>query len=103
MYLLFYPLELNEFCEDDVGCQDLKYSHCSKDNRCICEANYIEVSKYCRGLIGANCSGDLDCVVENSSCDDDNTCHCQLDFYLSTNKDKCYPFASRKVLRYSFT
>ncbi|XP_057330746.1 neurogenic locus Notch protein-like [Microplitis mediator] len=90
-----YAKQLNEFCEDNVGCQDLKYSYCSQDNECICSANYREVSGYCRGLIGANCSDDLDCEAEYSSCDDFNTCQCEVDFYLSTNKDKCYSFASQ--------
>ncbi|XP_057331386.1 prion-like-(Q/N-rich) domain-bearing protein 25 [Microplitis mediator] len=89
-----YSKHLNDFCETNDDCNNLKYTYCTVNNKCSCLANYIAVDGRCAGLVGEKCSDDNDCAVDNSKCDD-TTCQCKVDFYLSTNKDKCYSFASQ--------
>lgn len=89
---------INDSCETDTGCRDLKYTYCSEDNRCTCIENYTILNGYCLGLIDANCSDDSDCAIDNSICDDSDTCQCSIDSYLSVDEDKCHPYAKRKCL-----
>lgn len=96
---MFNVLDLNDYCETDDDCNNIKYTYCTVNNKCSCLANYIEVDGSCTGLVGEKCSDDDDCAVDNSKCEA-TVCQCDVDFYLSTNKDRCYPFASRKALAY---
>lgn len=94
---IFFFIELKDFCESDIGCIDLKHTVCSNSNQCTCSSNYAVIEGYCLGLIGANCSDNLDCGVYESICES-NICQCRYGFYLSENQEKCYAHAKRKFL-----
>ncbi|CAD6221857.1 GSCOCG00005195001-RA-CDS [Cotesia congregata] len=90
-----YAKNLNDFCEDNAGCRDLKYSQCVENNKCVCLDHYIQVDDYCRGLIEANCSNNSDCAVDHSYCDESDTCRCFDNFYQSENRGECYSLAQK--------
>lgn len=92
-HVSFNISDLNDFCEDNAGCRDLKYSQCAENNKCVCLDHYIEVDDYCRGLIEANCLNNSDCAVEHSYCHESDTCRCFDNFYQSENRGECYPLA----------
>lgn len=70
---------------------------CSKNKQCICLPNYLAIEGICRGLIGSNCSEDVDCAIDKSICKSE-ICQCGVGFYLSKKKDKCYPYAEGKFI-----
>ncbi|XP_044592900.1 fibrillin-1-like [Cotesia glomerata] len=80
---------LGSTCEDNRGCQRLKYTECSSNKTCNCKSNFIKVNEKCRSIYGEECDSELDCATKGSKCES-RTCECKSGDYLSADKSQCY-------------
>ncbi|XP_074111214.1 uncharacterized protein LOC141535255 [Cotesia typhae] len=86
-----YAKQLNDFCETDDACRNVKFTHCFK-NKCTCLPNYEAINGQCRGLVGSKCSETSDCLLNFSICKF-NECQCSEELYFSPSSQKCISFA----------
>ncbi|KAH0535767.1 hypothetical protein KQX54_019051 [Cotesia glomerata] len=80
------PDRLYESCNSTFECDNIENAICSDDNICVCDKNYgAWDEKFCRPLLGVDCSTDKDCYAINSICID-KKCQCKkLFFKVSEN------------------
>ncbi|XP_057334275.1 fibrillin-1-like [Microplitis mediator] len=73
-----------DFCDNNYGCDNVRYTECGKDRTCVCRETYWLQNGSCRGLPGTNCTSHSECIA-NSSCNN-GTCQCD-GHYEGTTKE----------------
>ncbi|XP_057334276.1 protein draper-like [Microplitis mediator] len=74
---------IDDSCTDHDDCKKIPFTQCV-DEKCQCLPNFERKGDVCKGLPGANCTADSNCL-ENSSCNK-GTCRCD-DHYEETTKE----------------
>ncbi|XP_014299519.1 prion-like-(Q/N-rich) domain-bearing protein 25 isoform X2 [Microplitis demolitor] len=91
-----YVQKSNEKCLP--YCQEIKYSVCSKNNKCVCKQNYTAWGDTeCKALIGEYCDGSEECLFQDSTCSD-NKCQCRENFTSQSGK-YCKPVGLGKACK----
>lgn len=81
---------MNSYCEHDTDCDEIKYSKCSRDNKCVCQNNYFALNETtCTLYLGKHCSTNKQCAIKHAVCSN-NQCQCKLNFISISNK-QCLP------------
>lgn len=72
-------------CRENEDCSDPWHAKCSKDNKCVCRFNNIEVHRLtCLPLLNGKCWKDDQCMVSSSFCVD-YYCKCKYNFTAVSN------------------
>ncbi|XP_044590437.1 tenascin-like [Cotesia glomerata] len=88
-------LPLGKSCVTDSDCITTSYLKCSRDDKCVCRAFYIEEDQInCRPLLNGICLTNNDCLPEYSECIN-GKCRCQEKF-IPVSNDQCIPVEPRK-------
>ncbi|XP_074100545.1 uncharacterized protein LOC141528395 [Cotesia typhae] len=67
---------LNQPCKLQDDCKQIKYAECSKDNKCVCRSNYIELNAVtCAPFLGGYCESNEECFVNQTKCIDNKCTH----------------------------
>ncbi|XP_044594274.1 prion-like-(Q/N-rich) domain-bearing protein 25 [Cotesia glomerata] len=70
------PTYLKQPCKLQDDCRQIKYAECSKDNKCVCRSNYIELNAVtCAPFLGGYCESDEECFVNQTKCIDNKCAH----------------------------
>lgn len=81
-----FKVYLKQSCKFTEDCQEIKYSVCSKNNKCVCKQNYTAWGDTeCKALIGEYCDGSEECLFQDSTCSD-NKCQCRENFTSQSGK-----------------
>ncbi|XP_057342153.1 prion-like-(Q/N-rich) domain-bearing protein 25 [Microplitis mediator] len=81
---------INQYCHENLDCEMIQNTVCSKDKVCVCEANYIQVSyTRCAPLLYEFCEENDDCATTNSICSS-HQCTCDIHYSRRSN-DQCLP------------
>lgn len=64
---IIYIKGIGGYCSTEEPCQT-KNSHCTAENVCQCDENYLVVDKDCKAGVGMQCDTDTDCGMEQSFC-----------------------------------
>ncbi|XP_054726669.1 prion-like-(Q/N-rich) domain-bearing protein 25 isoform X1 [Anastrepha obliqua] len=89
-----YKRGLGEYCETNDVCSTVTNAVCT-NNLCACKENYLANNNTCVPGIGATCTEDVECGVDNSACDltsptseeTGRTCQCKKGYVHF--KDEC--------------
>ncbi|XP_057334514.1 uncharacterized protein LOC130673509 [Microplitis mediator] len=64
---------IDDSCTDHLDCKKIPFTQCV-DEKCQCLPNFERKGDVCKGLLGANCTSDFNCLA-NLSCNN-GTCQC---------------------------
>lgn len=88
LIFLMIVKRLRMTCINDNDCDAIRHAKCSKDKKCVCRANNVQLNETtCLPLLGGFCWKNESCAPDNSHCID-NECKCSDD-YLPITKNLC--------------